>query len=146
METKFLHGIPLFEPLSEKEVSKVANRMEIRQIPKDSIVLNEGEESNSLYVILTGKVKVFLVDESGEEVTLNFLGEDDYFGEVSLFDNGVRSASVVTLKDSYFGVLEKEDFLELISEHPEIVQSIMMDATRRMRDLSNNVRSLAANW
>ena len=53
---------------------------------------------------------------------------------------------MVTLKDSYFGVLEKDVVLKLLSSHPEMLESIMIGASKRMRDLSNNVRSLAANW
>ena len=146
METKLLHGVPLFEPLSEQEIQAVAEKMQIRQVPEDTIVLKEGEHSDSLYVVLSGKVKVFLTDEQGEEVTLNVLGEGEYFGEVSLFDSGDRSASVITLDSSNFGVLNREDVLSLIANHPEMLRVIMTGTTSRIRDLSNNVRSLAANW
>ena len=146
METKLLHGVPLFEPLSENEIQEVAAKMRILQVPKETVVLNEGEHSDSLYVVLSGKVKIFLVDEHGEAITLNVLGEGEYFGEVSLFDNGDRSASVIALNNSYFGVLGREDVLSLISKHPEMLRVIMTGTTSRIRDLSNNVRSLAANW
>lgn len=146
METKLLHGVPLFEPLSENEIQDVATKIQIRQTPKGTVVLNEGDKSDSLYIVLSGKVKIFLIDESGVEITLNVLHEGEYFGEVSLFDSGVRSASVVTLEDSYFGVLEKDEVLSLISAHPEMLQNIMSGATKRLRDLSNNVRSLASSW
>ena len=146
METKLLHGVPLFEPLSENEIQDVATKIQIRQTPKGTVVLNEGDKSDSLYIVLSGKVKIFLIDESGVEITLNVLHEGEYFGEVSLFDSGVRSASVVTLDDSYFGVLEKDEVLSLISAHPEMLQNIMSGATKRLRDLSNNVRSLASSW
>lgn len=146
METKLLHGVPLFEPLSENEIQDVATKIQIRQTPKGTVVLNEGDKSDSLYIVLSGKVKIFLIDESDVEITLNVLHEGEYFGEVSLFDSGVRSASVVTLDDSYFGVLEKDEVLSLISAHPEMLQNIMSGATKRLRDLSNNVRSLASSW
>ena len=146
METKLLHGVPLFEPLSENEIQDVATKIQIRQTPKGTVVLNEGDKSDSLYIVLSGKVKIFLIDESDVEITLNVLHEGEYFGEVSLFDSGVRSASVVTLEDSYFGVLEKDEVLSLISAHPEMLQNIMSGATKRLRDLSNNVRSLASSW
>jgi CRP/FNR family cyclic AMP-dependent transcriptional regulator len=146
METKLLHGVPLFEPLTESEIQEVASTMEIRQFSRGSVILNEGDESSSLYIILSGKVKIFLLDQHGEEIILNFLHQGDYFGEVSLFDNGVRSASVVTLEDSYFGVLKKQDFLRLMAQHPELIQGIMSGSSKRMRDLSDNVRSLAAGF
>ena len=146
METKILHGIPLFESLRESETQIIASLIEVSRWSKDSVVVKEGEESSCLYIILTGKVKVFLIDESGEEIILNYLHEGDYFGEVSLFDDGQRSASVITLADSYLGKLEKDVFMELMSSYPDLGMSIIKGTTRRVRELSNNVRSLAANW
>jgi CRP/FNR family cyclic AMP-dependent transcriptional regulator len=146
MDTKLLHKVPLFDSLSESESRAIASRIEVRHWPQGSIIINEGEESNCLYIILSGKVKVFLVDESGQEIILNYLSKGDYFGEVSLFDDGQRSASVITLSDSKFAVLEKDEFVGLMSSHPELTMTILKGTTRRLRDLSNNVRSLAANW
>ncbi len=145
MNTKLLHGIPLFESLSESETQVIASRIELRQWPRDSVVIHEGEATNSLYIILSGKVKIFLVDETGEEIILNFLHEGDYFGEVSLFDDGDRSASVMAMADSYFAVLEKDVLLELMSSHPELALAIIKGTTQRVRLLSDNVRSLAVS-
>ena len=146
MNTKLLHGIPLFETLTEDETQVIGSRVEVKQWPENTVIINEGDDTNSLFIILNGKVKVFLNDEEGEEVILNYLKEGDYFGEVSLFDDGERSASIITLTDSYFAVLEKDDFVEIMSSHPELAFKIMKGAAGRLRSLSNNVRSLAANW
>ena len=146
METKLLNGIPLFDSLSEDESQAVSSRLQVRHWPRNSVLINEGEQSNCLYILLTGKVKIFLVDESGEEIILNYLGEGDYFGEVSLFDDGHRSASVKTLADSYFALLEKDDLVDLMSSHPELAMTFLKGTTRRLKDLSSNVRSLAAGW
>jgi CRP/FNR family cyclic AMP-dependent transcriptional regulator len=146
MNTKLLNSIPLFETLNEAETEILASRIELRQWPENSLIIREGDESNSLFIILSGKVKIFLQDESGEEIILNFLREGDYFGEVSLFGDGERSASVITLSDAYFAVLEKDDFVELMASHPKLALTIIQGATHRLQSLSNNVRSLAANW
>ncbi len=146
MDNKLLHGVPLFESLSESESAAVSSRLQVRRVPRNSLMIHEGEASNSLFIILTGKVKIFLMDETGEEIILNYLHEGDYFGEVSLFDDGHRSASVKTLADSYFAVLEKADLVDLMSAHPELALTFLRGTTRRLRDLSSNVRSLAAEW
>lgn len=146
MDNTLLHGVPLFESLSESESEAVSSRLQVKRVPRNSLMIHEGEESNSLYIILTGKVKIFLIDESGEEIILNYLHEGDYFGEVSLFDDGYRSASVKTMADSYFAVLEKGDLMDLIASHPELAVTFLKGTTRRLRDLSSNVRSLAAEW
>ena len=146
MNTKLLNSIPLFETLNDAETEILASRIELRQFPVNRLIINEGEETNSLYIILSGKVKIFLQGESGEEVILNFLSEGDYFGEVSLFGDGERSASVITLSDAHFAVLEKDDFVELMTSQPKLALTIIKGATHRLQSLSHNVRSLAANW
>jgi len=67
----------------------------------------------------------------------------DYFGEVSLFDNGARSASIMTLEDSQFAVLEKTAFLKCISVQPELALTIIKGLTMRLRGLTGSVRNLA---
>lgn len=146
MNTQLLKEISLFGSLSEAETSLIASRVEIRQCPDRAVIINEGEVSDSLYIILSGKVKIFLVDETGEEIILNFLHEGDYFGEVSLFDDGFRSASVMAMSESSFAVLKKDDFVELMTSHPELALTIMRGAAHRIRLLSTNVRSLAASF
>lgn len=78
-----------------------------------------------------------------KDVTLNTQDVSDYFGEVSLLDDGPRSASVITMEDSQFAVLNKQAFIECISENPHISLKIMQGLTRRLRALSENIRSLA---
>lgn len=146
MNTQFLKGISLFESLSEAETRLIASRVTLRQWPDRAIIINEGDASDSLYIILSGKVKIFLVDETGEEIILNFLHEGDYFGEVSLFDEGHRSASVMAMAEASFAILKKPDFVELVASNPELALTIMKGAANRIRLLSTNVRSLAASF
>ena len=85
MNVKVLNGISLFESLEDNELAVVANHLIRRRFAKNSVIINEGDTTNSLYLILSGKVKVFLNDKNGKEVILNVINAGDYFGEVSLF-------------------------------------------------------------
>jgi CRP/FNR family cyclic AMP-dependent transcriptional regulator len=143
MDVKVLNGINLFESLEGDDLLAISNHLVRRNFPKNSVIINEGDSTNSLYVILSGKVKVFLNDQNGKEVILNVVNEGDYFGEVSLFDDGRRSASIMTLEDSQFAVLEKSAFLSCMSEHPELALTIIKGLTTRLRGLSGSVRNLA---
>jgi CRP/FNR family cyclic AMP-dependent transcriptional regulator len=143
MDIKLLKGIILFESLEESDLLAVSNRLVRRSFPKNSIIINEGDLTNSLYIILSGKVKAFLNDESGKEVILNIMDGGEYFGEVSLFDNGSRSASIMTLEDCQFAVLEKTAFLSCISTQPELALTIIKGLTMRLRGLTGSVRNLA---
>lgn len=143
MEVKILNGINLFESLEEDELLALSNHLVRRRFPRNSVIINEGDTTNSLYIILSGKVKVFLNDQNGKEVILNVVNAGEYFGEISLFDDGLRSASIMTMEDSQFAVLEKSSFLSCMASHPELALTIIKGLTTRLRGLSDNVRNLA---
>lgn len=143
MNFKVLNEIELFESLEEEDLAALSRHLVRRNFPRNSVIINEGDTTNSLYIILRGRVKAFLNDRNGKEVILNVVNEGEYFGEVSLFDEGKRSASIMTLEDCEFAVLEKSAFLECMSDHPELSLTIIRGLTNRLRSLSDSVRSLA---
>src|SRR5918992_3139829 len=82
------------EVLPQPLLDNVAAVATVRTFPKRAIIVTEGDDTDSLYVVLSGKARVFVADEKGREVQLNQLGTGEYFGEVTL-DGGPRSASVM---------------------------------------------------
>ena len=137
-----LKETPLFSGLREDELQAVARKAVIKTFAKHAPVLNEGESTGSLYVILAGKVKVFLGDASGKELILDIKGAGEYFGEMAL-DNQPRSASIVTIEPSRFAVLSKADFQHLLHDHPEISMRVIKDLIHVVRGVNKNVWSLA---
>ncbi|MCC7487464.1 MAG: Crp/Fnr family transcriptional regulator [Burkholderiales bacterium] len=137
-----LSSIPLFEGLREEDLRALSDRAIVRSVPKNAIVITEGDATDSLYVILSGKVKVYLGDEAGKELLLDVLGPGKYFGEMVL-DEGPRSASVVTLEPSHFAVLSRADFRGFLLRHPEIALHVITNLIRLARGLNENVKSLA---
>ena len=73
-------------------------------------MFTEGQDGDSLYLIETGRVKVFIGDEDGREIILKILGPGDFFGEMALIDKQPRSASVSTLESSTFRILSHQAF------------------------------------
>ena len=138
-----LNKISLFSELSKSDLEAVTKLAVTRNFPKNTIILCEGDESDSLYVILSGKVKVYLSDDEGKEVTLNVQGEDEYFGELALLDSAPRSASVVTLEKTQLAVISKSSFEQCMEKNPGISLKVSRGLARRLRELSENVRSLA---
>ncbi len=138
-----LTNIPLFSELNVDERKALSDRLVVRSFPKNSIVIIDGDVSDSLYLILSGKVKVFLTDEGGKEVILNYQATGEYFGEMALLDNQPRSASVVTTEPCKFAILSKSDFRACLGEHPDIAMSIILKLSDRLRVLTEKVRSLA---
>jgi CRP/FNR family cyclic AMP-dependent transcriptional regulator len=138
-----LRNIPLFSGLKEQDLRAIARCAVSKQYPKHMILLSEGDLTDSLYIILSGKVKVFLIDEDGKEVVLNVEGRGEYFGEMALIDEAPRSASVMTVEPSLVAVLTKEDFKAILGKNPDIAIRLMKTLTHRARVLTENVRSLA---
>ncbi len=138
-----LSNVPLFSGLSEQEIQAISHHAVTKRFIKNTVVINEGDNSDSLYVILSGRVKIYLSDEDGKEVILNNQGPGDYFGELALIDEAPRSASVMTTEDCKLSIINKHDFAACLKNHPEIALSLIKDLSARMRSLTENVKSLA---
>ena len=126
----------------EEELRVLAGEGVVKSFPKHAVIVNEGDETDSLYIILSGRVKVFLSDEAGKEVVLCTQRPGEYFGEMVL-DGGPRSASVMTLEPSRFAVIPKHRFREFLRSHPEFAIHLVEKLIQRTRVLTENVRSLA---
>ena len=138
-----LPDIPLFSDLEETELDALSSKVVTRHYPRNTIIISEGDISDSLYCILSGRVKVFLSDDEGKEIILNSQGPGDYFGEMALLDAGPRSASVMTLEECRMALISKADFDEFLNQHREATRKIMCQLVKRLRALTDNVRSLA---
>ena len=132
----------LREVLPPKLLEEIGAIAATRAFARNAIIVSEGDETDSLYVLLAGRVKVFLADAQGREVTLNQLGPGEYFGEVTL-DGGPRSASVMALEETRCAVVKRSELLALVERQPEFALHMVRKLAHRVRDLSENVRSLA---
>lgn len=129
-------------PLTEGELRTLSGEGVVKTFPKHAVIVNEGDETDSLYVILSGRVKVFLSDEAGKEIVLGTQGPGEYFGEMVL-DGRPRSASVMTLESSRFAVVPKQKFREFLRTHPDFSVHLIEKLIRRTRALTESVKSLA---
>lgn len=138
-----IKNISLFEGLPDEDLQAISDLAVTRHYAKNTLIICEGDRSDSLYIVLSGKVKVFLNDEEGKEVTLNIQGEGEYFGELAMLDNAPRSASVMTLEKTRLAVVSKSAFDECLESNPKIALTVIRGLARRLRELTENVRSLA---
>jgi CRP/FNR family transcriptional regulator, cyclic AMP receptor protein len=137
-----LRSIPLFEGVAEAELHALAECTVTRSYPKQAIIVSEGDDTDSLYLILAGRVKVYLSDEAGKELILAIKGPGQYFGEMVL-DSQPRSASVMTLEPAQFAILSRADFKAFLLRHAEVALQLIENLIRVARGLTHNVRSLA---
>ncbi|MGD2139520.1 MAG: Crp/Fnr family transcriptional regulator [Burkholderiales bacterium] len=132
-----------FEGLSDEQIGLLTNRAAVRTYPKGAIIVNEGDEGNSLFVIQSGSVKAFLSDENGKEVVLSTQGPGEYFGDLALFDDEPRSASIMALEQCKVMIITKSQLREAIVEDPDIGFSLLHGLAKRVRILTENVRTMA---
>lgn len=138
-----LNQVYMFSELEPSDARLLTEHTHTRTYPANSILINEGDQTDSLYVILEGEVKAYASDESGKEVILNILGPGEYFGELSLVDDQPRSASVMTLKPTKAMIISKQNFKQCLSENTELAFNLIRNLTRQVRGLTDSVKNLA---
>lgn len=135
--------IELFTGFTHSEIRLIATCTTIRHYPKNYMLISEGEHGDTLYMILSGKVRVYVSNEEGREVTLCLQGPGEYFGELALLDRSPRSASVVTLEACEMAVLARTDFESCLLQNPRMSLQIGRSLAKRVRMLTERVRNLA---
>jgi CRP/FNR family cyclic AMP-dependent transcriptional regulator len=120
----------------------MAARGGVRRYPAQSILINEGDTSDSLYVVLSGRLRVFASSESGREVVLGEHGPGEYLGELAL-DGEKRSVSVKTLEPTTCCVVPGPQLRSFLAENPEFALHVMDKLIRMVRRLTEQVKSLA---
>jgi len=107
-----------------------------------TVLVTEGEKTDALYIILEGRVRAYVSDASGREAVLSIMGPGEYFGEIAL-DEGPRSASVITLEPCRLLVIPRAEFAQFLEGHPQFAHHFINKLIRRIRVLTDSVRSLA---
>jgi len=138
-----LENVNLFSGLSDKALAEIEQHGTIKSYNKNTIIINQNDETDSLYVILSGKVKVYISGEDGREVVLNYQVPGEYFGEMSLIDRQPRAASVMTVEPSKLMIIARSAFMRCLSSNPEIALNLIEPMSSRIRMLAENVSNLA---
>ncbi|WP_320042548.1 Crp/Fnr family transcriptional regulator [uncultured Desulfobacter sp.] len=139
----FLKQIPLFSGLTESEIQKIESVSCEKIFLKDTVIINEGDETNSLYIILKGRANALSMDPGGRQIILNVFRPGDYFGEMSFIDAKPRSAAVITKEKSKFVVIKREAFLQIVSENPELMLNMMKGLVGKIRVATRQIEDLA---
>jgi CRP/FNR family cyclic AMP-dependent transcriptional regulator len=136
-----LKAVSFFATLSPQEIAALADAALLRNYPKNAIVVTEGDRSDSLYVILSGRVKVFVSGEDGKELVLNVQGPGEHFGELAL-DEGPRSASVQTLEPCRMAVIANDVLRRFLAGHPEAAIQLIRGLIGLIRHMTRSIKDL----
>lgn len=138
-----LDQVPLFEGLSAEEKATVEQHAVKKTYRRNTVIIEQGEDANTLYLLLQGRVKIYIADGTGKEIALNELGPGAQLGELALLSDAPRSASVMTLGDSVFLVLTKRSFQQCLADHPTIALNLIQLLVQRAQALTESVGDLA---
>ena len=128
--------------LDPADLAEISKRGVPRLFRERTVLVTEGEKTNALYIIVEGRARAYVSDANGREAVLSVMGPGEYFGEVA-FDDGPRSASVVTLEPCKLIVVPRAEFEEFLDENPGFRAHFINKLIGRIRALTQNVRSLA---
>lgn len=135
----FLQRIPLFEGLMADHLGSLAELMVERTYKRGSAIFHEEDVGDALYIVRSGKVKIYRVAEDGREKTLAILGEGEFFGEMALLDGGPRSAIAEALSTTQLLALYRADFQEFVASNPAVALGMIKVLSMRLRQANAQV-------
>ena len=143
VSTTLLHNVPLFAGLDEAQLSVLVGMIVRKSFGRNVTIIVAGDPTDSLYIIIDGRVKVLMSDEQGREVILSILDRGEFFGEMGLLDDSPRSASVVTLEACELLTISKTDFKRSLAENFDLSLMVMRGLVKRLREADRKIGSLA---
>ncbi|HOI29706.1 MAG TPA: Crp/Fnr family transcriptional regulator [Melioribacteraceae bacterium] len=141
--SEFLAYVPIFSEIPMDTIEKIEKIGTRRMFNKNDVILMEDEVGSALFVIVQGKVKVARTSSDGREVILTILSDSDFFGEMAILDGQTRSATVVAIEDSELFLIQRNDFINLLKEYPEVAISLLQELTKRLRAADGKIKALS---
>jgi len=143
VSTAVLKAVPLFASFPEDQLRMLTTMVSRRSATRSTTIMAGGDATDSLYIVLSGRLKVMMSDSDGKEVILSILGPGEFFGEMGLIDDEPRSASVVTIEPCELLSISKRDFKKCLVENSEMSMAVMRGLVRRLREADRKIGSLA---
>jgi CRP/FNR family cyclic AMP-dependent transcriptional regulator len=143
-EAESMDRVPLFKRLEPHELEHLAEDVAQVDYQAGETIFNEHDLGDGLYVVETGSVRIWVMDEDVTEVTLAELKPGDFFGELAVLDRGERSSSATALTDTHLHKLSSDAFQEFLIEHPDASIDVICEIAQRMRQTNLLVSKRAA--
>jgi len=132
-EAESLSQVPLFKRLESDELERLATRVEQVDFPAGETIFNENDKGDALYVVHVGSVRIWVLDEDAEPVTLAELKPGDFFGELAVLDRGPRSSNATAITEITLHRLSSDDFQAFLMQHPDASIDVICEIAARMR-------------
>ena len=132
-EADSLSRVPLFKRLTPEELEQLAAEVDQVKFAADEIVFNEQDKGDALYVVESGSVRIWVLDEDVKPVTLAELKPGEFFGELAVLDRGPRSTNATTVGETILHRLSSDDFQAFLMKHPDVAIDVICEIGARMR-------------
>lgn len=142
-ESLFLATVPLFAELGPSELAAVSRRLRKRLFQRGELLFSKGEPGGVMYLIKSGRVRVFMTSQYAHEVSVAVLSEGDALGEMAILDDRPRSASAIALEDTETLTISRGDFLAELATNPRIAEAVIKVLVGRLRQADELVEDLA---
>jgi CRP-like cAMP-binding protein len=130
---QILGQVPLFAGLNEKQLTAIAKRLTARSFDDGEAIIVQGKGGEGLFIVSEGSAKAVRIQPDGDQFTVNEFGEGDFFGELALLDDGVRTASVIATSDTKCLILTRWDFKGILKQDPDMSISLLEEMAKRFR-------------
>ena len=140
---ELLQSVSIFWDLNENDLGHIAEKMVAKHFENGNYIFLEDSEGEQCFFVLEGSVKVTRLSKDGREVILAMLNEGDFFGEMSLLDGESRSANVIALEKTKVLTLDRNDFIEVVNDYPQIAVQLLKELARRLRKSDRQIASLS---
>jgi len=143
VSTAVLKAVPLFASCPDEQLRMLTPVVGRKSVSRGTMVMAAGDLTDSLYIVLSGRLKVMMSDAEGKEVILSILGPGEFFGEMGLIDDSPRSASVVAIEACELLSIAKRDFKKSLADNFDMTMAVMRGLVKRLRDADRKIGSLA---
>ena len=140
---ELLQSVSIFLDLNENDLGHIADKMVAKHFENGNYIFLEDSDGEQCFFVLEGSVKVTRLSKDGREVILAMLNEGDFFGEMSLLDGESRSANVIALEKTKVLTLDRNDFIEVVNDYPQIAVQLLKELARRLRKSDRQIASLS---
>lgn len=138
-----LSSVPLFADMTVDGLETLADMVQYRRFPRGAFIVGQNEIGSSMYLLISGRVKVSLASPEGKELVLNYLEAPTHFGEMSLVDAQPRSADVIAVTDVELFGIDAKDLSAAIQVQPRLALSLIATLSRRLRHTNNRLEDMA---
>ena len=141
MTLEALRSVPVFASLDDSVARALRDLVEAQRVPAGPVLFHMGDAGDSMYLIESGRVRIHISDDDGDDMTLVELGDGDFFGEMAMLDGKPRSAHATVVEDADLGTISRDDFLGFVRANPDVALKMLSAITNRLRHTDDLLRT-----